>query len=84
MQPGSTPSGRTAELPSPLLPRADSVLSPGDQSVVQAMTQPFPYTDSGQARDEVAFLCHPQRILHHVQGTAERLWSVKREGDVTW
>ena len=37
VQPGSTPSGHTAELPSPVLP--------GAQSVLQAVTQQFPCMD---------------------------------------
>jgi len=45
VQPGSTPSGHTGESPSPLAPRADLVLSPAAQSVVQVVTQQLPYTE---------------------------------------
>ena len=37
VEPGSTPSSHTGELP-------DSALASGDQSVVQAVTQQFPNT----------------------------------------
>ena len=42
MEPGSTPSDHTGEGNSPVL-MADSVLASGDQSVVQAVIQQFPY-----------------------------------------
>ena len=43
MEPGSTPSVHTGELPSLVLLWL-TVLASGDQSVVQAVTQQFPYT----------------------------------------
>jgi len=43
VQPGSTPSGHTGELPSPVLPGLQWVLSPGTQPVVEAMTQQLPH-----------------------------------------
>jgi len=48
VQPGSTPSSCTGELPSPLLPGlTGSFEHPGAQSVVQAVTQQFPYGSKG-------------------------------------
>jgi len=45
MQPGSTPSGRTGELPSPVLPWLTQGLPQMITSVVQAVTQQVPYTN---------------------------------------
>ena len=49
VQPGSTPSGHTAELPSPVLPgMTGSFPQVPNQWFIQAVTQQFPYSDHHQ------------------------------------
>jgi len=44
VQPGSTPSSHSGEIAFTCAPAADSTLTSGGQSEVQAMIQQFPYT----------------------------------------
>jgi len=59
MEPGSTPSGYTGELLSPLLQQltqCDQVLASGDQSEVQAMIQQFLYKQDNYFTQRGSFL----------------------------
>ena len=48
MEPGSTPSGHSGEIAFTCAPAADSALTSGGQSEVQAVIQQFPYRTKEQ------------------------------------
>jgi len=57
VQPGSTPSGHSGEIAFTCAPVADSALTSGGQSEVQAVIQQFPYIRSlAQNKIHKAFL----------------------------